>query len=147
MSKTTEVNAATRSLADSLKAAMTAGANGSYTAADTWYADNLPEGITMEHRNKLDEHDSAVTAAAVVALGELAVPEMKNNADLSEATLSVNLGANRINTSIIRDYVNGKESYHGHAIASYEVNSAGLNRGELGLAINAVRTLADDLLG
>lgn len=144
---TTDVNATTRALADSLKAAMTKGTNGSYTAADNWYGDNLPEGLTVEQRARFDEHDSSVTAAAVLALGELAVPDMKENADVTEATLSLNLGANRINTSVLRDYVNGKESYHGHAIASYEVNSAGVNRGELGLAMTAVRSLADSLLG
>jgi hypothetical protein len=146
MSKNTEVNSTTRALADSLKAAMT-GSKGNYTAADNWYGDNLPEGLTTELRARFDEHDSSVVAATALALGELAVPEMKENADITEATLALNLGANRINTSVLRDYVHGKESYHGHVIASYEVNSAGVNRGELGLAMTAVRNLADDLLG
>ncbi|QZA70955.1 hypothetical protein AH06_182 [Erwinia phage AH06] len=148
MSKTTTtVNETTRSLADSLKASMTGGEKGNYTAAEGWYASTLPEGLTIELQNKFDEHKSAVTAATALALGEVSVPAMKDNADITEATLSINVGADRISASVLRDYTNGKEQYHGHVISSYEVNSAGINRGELGIALSTVRSLADELLG
>lgn len=141
------VNENTIRLSESLKAAMVKGANGSHTVSEEWYAGSLPEGLSMEQRKQFDEHDSAVAAAAALALGQVVLPEMKENPELTEGTLSINLGANRINASVLRDYVNGKETYHGHSIVSYEVNSAGINRGELGLAMTAVRNLADELLG
>jgi hypothetical protein len=126
---------------------MTGGEKGNYATTETWYAENLPEGLTIEQRQKFQEHDTTVLAAAALALGEVSVPAMKENGDITEATVAVNVGHDRITASVLRDYTNGKEQYHGHVIAAYEVNSAGANSGQLGIALSTVRSLADELLG
>lgn len=137
------INKTTRTLADSLKASMTATDTGVDVAAD-WYAKNLPKDIKIETVNKLQEHNSAVVAALPVALAEFGLPIMKEK-DLPEISAFVGAGADRIGSTIIRDYTHGKESYHGHSVMSYQVNAAGVNAGEYDNATKHVRALADDL--
>lgn len=141
-----EIKATTRTLADSLKAAMTMGDNGVAVTAPDWYEKNLPEGLTIEQRKQFQNHDSAVMAAQAVALGELGLPVMQNNTALSQISTSLSVGSDTIATDIVREYQHGKQTINGHVISSYTANAAGTNRGELAAAVKHVRAMADDLL-
>lgn len=137
------INKTTRTLADSLKASMTATDTG-VTVSPDWYATNLPKGVDIAAVSKLQEHNSAVVAALPVALAEFGLPIVKAN-NLPEISAFVQAGADRIGSTIIRDYTQGKDTYHGHSVMSYEVNAAGVNAGEYDNASKHVRSLADDL--
>ncbi|QXO10141.1 hypothetical protein pEaSNUABM37_00180 [Erwinia phage pEa_SNUABM_37] len=141
-----EIKATTRSLADSMKAAMTMGENGVAVTAPDWYEKNLPEGLTIEQRKQFQNHDSAVMAAQAVALAETGLPVMKENAGLTQISTSLAVGADTIATDIVREYQHGKNTINGHVISSYTNNAAGTNRGELAVAVKFVRSMADDLL-
>lgn len=141
-----EIKASTRTLADSLKAAMTIGENGVATTDPTWYEKNLPEGLTMDLRKQFQNHDSAVIAAQPVALAEMGMPMMKDNPALQQISASVAVGGDTISTEIIREYQHGKNTTHGHVISAYTHNAAGTNRGELAAAVKYVRSMGDDML-
>lgn len=141
-----EIKATTRTLADSLKAAMTLGENGIATTEPDWYEKNLPEGLTMDQRKQFQNHDSAVMAAQAVALGEIGIPMLKENTTLSQLSASLAVGGDTIATDIIRDYQHGKQNITGHVISSFTHNAAGANRGELAAAVKHVRALADEAL-
>lgn len=142
-----EINAHVRTLADSLKASMTGGENGAVVADAAWYAGSLPEGIKIETVNTLQEHNTAVTAAAAVAMGEYMAPIFEANKDLKEATTFVAVGADRIPVTVVRDYTHGKEQYHGHVTLGYEVNATGPHAGQVTIATAHVRSMYDALLG
>lgn len=141
-----EINEVTRSLKDSMKAAMTMGENGVAVVGADWYEKNLPESVTMDHVKAIQNHNSAVMAAQPLALAELGLPVMKENSALSQISVSVAAGADTIATDIIRDYQHGKQTINGHVISSYTANAAGTNRGELAIAVKMVRAMADDIL-
>lgn len=136
----------TRSLADSMKAAMTMSESGNATTANDWYGSTLPEGLTMELHKQFQEHNSLIPAAQAIALAELGMPLMQSNPDLAQISATVSVGGDTIATDIVREYQHGKQTVNGHVISSYTVNAAGSNRGELALAVKHVRSMADDLL-
>lgn len=136
----------TRSLVDSMKAAMTMGDNGISVTPPEWYGETLPEGVTLDLIKKIQEHDSAVAAAQPVALAEVGFPIMQQNPALTQISASLSVGGNTIATDIVREYQHGKQTINGHVISSYTVNAAGANRGELAVAVKMVRAMADDIL-
>lgn len=141
-----DIKPATRTLADSMKAAMTMGENGIAVTAPDWYETNLPEGLTIDLRKQFQNHDSAVMAAQAVALGEIGLPVMKENSTLTQISTSLAVGGDTIATDIVREYQHGKNTINGHVISSFTNNAAGANRGELAVAVKLVRSMADDLL-
>lgn len=141
-----DLNKTTRTLADSMKAAMTMGDNGIATTAPDWYEQNLPENVTMDLIRTIQEHNSAVVAAQPIALAELGLPVMKQNPALSQISASLTAGADTIATDIVREYQHGKQTIQGHVISSFTTNAAGTNRGELALAVKHVRSMAAEQL-
>lgn len=137
------INKSTRTLADSLKAAMVKTDTG-VVVNDAWYAESLPKGWDIKKVEELQAHNSTVVAALPVALAEFGLPIMKEQ-NLPEISTFVSAGADRIGSTIIRDYTHGKETYQGHSVMSYQVNAAGVNAGEYDNATKHVRALADDL--
>lgn len=142
-----EINANVRVKADLLKSAMTVGDKGAITVEQDWYIKNLPADITPEQLTALQEDVTTTTAALALAAGELAAPIFKEDESITEASAHLNIGAHRIPVTVVRDYTHGKESYHGHVIAGYEVNATGPDASQLTTVISHVRALADDLLG
>ena len=53
------------------------------------YVDNLPEGITKEIVEKINEYDTSVASALANTLGLAAIPEIKKNKNLDRVTVTL----------------------------------------------------------
>jgi len=142
MSKEASISKATRTLADSLRDGMTVGEKGQISTPADFAEKNLPEGLTLEQVKLLQDYRDQLPAALTLAAGELAVPAFKADKNLVEANASLAFGSDRINATVLRDYVNGKETAKGHVVVAYETNAVGNYKADLGLALSHVRALA-----
>jgi hypothetical protein len=85
-----KITEATRSLADRLKAEITVDAKtGTTPTPKTFFKDNLPEGLTMDHVSLYEGYRDTLIKAGGLALGELATPVMAENPELERATLTI----------------------------------------------------------
>lgn len=59
------------------------------TIDQTAYVDNLPDGITREIVEQLNEYDTSVASALAATLGNAAIPEIKKNKNLDKVTVTL----------------------------------------------------------
>jgi hypothetical protein len=124
------------------------------TVGTDLYERLLPEGLSIEVVKNLKAHDTKVLTATALALGEAAVPVMKKNRDLQQATLVMpTAGKDSFGATFIREKqvtVPGKE---GQPATTSQVfgqvrveatNYATGSRGELAKVKNVLRDLAWD---
>ncbi len=97
-----KVNASVLALADAIKTHATIDDSGVITVAKDFYEKHLPEGITIAEVKKLQGHHSELASAGVIALGELAMPHLKKNKDLAEATLVIDAGRDQYSAGLTR---------------------------------------------
>lgn len=65
------------------------GVPGARTVPDTWYAENLPEGLTKEGYLKFSEHHANCAAATMRTNGIVTIEDMKADKSLEKSTLDV----------------------------------------------------------
>jgi hypothetical protein len=72
-------------------------------SVDTVFADNLPEGVTKEHYEKIAGYEADFTAGLVRAFGETAVDAAATSPDLLRASVTYpTIGKDRIKASFER---------------------------------------------
>lgn len=114
------------------------------------YEATLPEDVTMEMVNKVDEHDTTFIAAAPYVYGKLMVDAMASNGKLTEGSVVIPMGEkNTLSVGIERskeftNHLSGngeKVMKYGVMTASYDVRGSRSNAGQL----KAVRGIIGDL--
>ena len=74
------------------------------TIDQTAYIDNLPEGITKEIVEQLNDYDTSVASALASTLGNAAIPELKKNKNLDKITVSLpTVGKDAFNATFDRE--------------------------------------------
>ena len=126
---------------------------GSTIAADA-YVKSLPEGITLETVQKINEHNSVFFPAVTKSFGEKALNVMKEDNALESCSLTVPMvGDDKFDVSVQKQYqyLNTKtkemETAFGGVSASYTVQSARQNRGAMQSIRNDLKAQALALFG
>lgn len=84
------IKEATRTLADRLKAELTVdAATGVGTFAPETFANNLPEGLTMDHVEAVYGYQDQLVAAGALAVGESAIPVLEKAGETSRVTATL----------------------------------------------------------
>lgn len=85
-----DIKQATTDLAAKIKKEIKIDAKtGQATVPDELYVTLLPEGVTKEVVQALDDHNTLFGAAAYLALGEASLPQMKKHKDLNEVNIAI----------------------------------------------------------
>lgn len=103
------------------------------------YTSNLPEGLTKETIESVNDYNSTFYPAATKAFGEVSINGMKANKGIEELKASIPLaGKNTLNLSIERETtysgaLTGKEptTHYGTVRATVTTYSADASRGEM----------------
>lgn len=122
----------------------------------TVWRDNLPEGLTPEMWNQFGTYNSTFAAAGSLALGDAALPQFKQNADLTRASMTVPLeGKDAFHFTVDRskerpipsqDGVAGVKTVYGVAQVSLDVYGLG-RRGQVAAVRNHLAELYEKELG
>lgn len=129
-----DISAKTIELSEQLKNDVVINDKGIEVTKDA-YEKTLPEGITMDTVQQLQQHDTNFVAAACKAVGEKAFEHMKDNKDVKQMSAQVNMGNNTLATTIQRErqYPNpegGTSTTYGSMTPRITVGATG-NRGDL----------------
>ena len=85
-----EIKQATRDLADRIKKDIKIDPKtGKAEVPADLYVNTLPEGVTKEHVEAIDNHNTLFASAAYLALGEEALPVLKKHKALTEVTVEI----------------------------------------------------------
>jgi hypothetical protein len=141
----------TTELAESIKKEITIDPkSGVGTITAGHYAATLPEGVTAELIEKIQDHNTQLVAAAGLAFGQLSEDVLKKNKELPRTTLELpTIGQDRFNYTYDRtsqvpdrtaDGVVGTKSVHGTLTVGYKTFGT-KSRGEL---LKVKKMLAED---
>jgi hypothetical protein len=85
-----EIKQATRDLADRIRKEIKIDPKtGKAEVPADLYVNTLPEGVTKEHVEAVDNHNTLFAAASYLALGEEAIPVFKKHKNLNEVTVEI----------------------------------------------------------
>lgn len=129
-----KVSEAVKNLAGVFEKSMKVDKDGTVTIDGDLIADNLPPELSMADIKRVQKHRGEVVAAAVLALGNKALPVMGKNKDLEKVSTSFKLGSDKIDLAIDRekqfnDGKGGKLTKHGYVSVGYTASGA-TNAGE-----------------
>lgn len=117
-------------------------------AADA-YVKTLPEGITIETVQKLQDHNAIFFPAVTKALGEESIEAMKKDSSIESVSLSVPMvGEDRFDISFQKQYqymdtkTKEMKDAFGGVSASLTVQAARHNRGAMGAIKNDLKAQA-----
>jgi CRISPR/Cas system CMR subunit Cmr4 (Cas7 group RAMP superfamily) len=129
-------------------------ATGVATVGPDLYERLLPEGLTVDIIKQVKEHDTKIIAAVPLALGEEAIPVMKKNKGLENATLIMpTVGKDTIGATFTRQREATNPAAPGttmtiHGAVRVEMTQyANGSRGELAKVKTALREMAWDAFG
>lgn len=83
-------------LAGELKKEFKIGDGGLIEVPKSFYEDHLPEGLTMAIVKKVQDHDSNMTSATVLGMGEVSIPAFKKDKKLESTSIEYSAGKNSI---------------------------------------------------
>jgi len=146
----------TKKLASKIKDALVVDAKSGTTSEKDKggvYEATLPENITIDVVNTINNHNSQFVAAATLASGELAIETMESESDLERVISTVEMsGGNKINVitdrqKTYKDHLQGGDDIvkKGCTNVNYCVK-AGKNSGQLKAARAFINELASDAL-
>ena len=140
----TQINTMAATLAEQIEVNATA----STIAADA-YVKTLPEGITLETVQKLQDHNAIFFPAVTKALGEESIEAMKKDSSIESVSLSVPMvGEDRFDISFQKKYqymdtkTKEMKDAFGGVSASLTVQAARHNRGAMGSIKNDLKAQA-----
>ena len=127
---TTKIATGIRELADTLKAGFTIDKTGAVTVAEGLYANNLPEGLTMEVVESVHTHDANFASAAGLAFGEVSIDAMKKHASIDSTGADVMMtGKDKLSLNVRRK-VETRAPGSTDPVISYGVLEASIDRYE-----------------
>lgn len=113
--------------------------DGTATIAADAYVKSLPEGITLEQVQTLQEHNATWFPAVTKAFGTKAIEAMKSDPEMSSLTLTVPLvGEDKFDATFSREYTytdtktKQQKTAYGGLNASLTVQAAQQSRGAMG---------------
>lgn len=96
-----KISAEVKTLSSKVKEAITIDGNLASVPKDL-YKDTLPEGMTLEQVKTVQEHNLNFADAVTLALGEKGLEHLKDNTDIDNLSLTVNIGHDRVNSEFRR---------------------------------------------
>lgn len=140
----TQINTMAATLAEQIEVNATA----STIAADA-YIKTLPEGITLETVQKIQDHNAVFFPAVTKAFGEKAIDAMKKDKAIDTVSLSVPMvGEDKFDISFQKQYqymdtkTKEMKDAYGGVSASLTVQAARHNRGAMGSIKNDLKAQA-----
>lgn len=108
------------------------------TISEGAYAKALPEGVTIETVNAINDANSVFFPAVVKVAGEAAIQAMSANKDITSMSFTAPMGAGAaFNGTYDKSYqfnVDGQQKTgYGKLVASYDVDATKSSRGVLGV--------------
>ena len=122
-----------------------------------FYAETLPEGLTMDTVKQLQKHNANVVAGVGMAFGEVSIEAMKKDKQLKETQFSTNIGKDTVGGVFRREYEKSMgipkdgeerktETAYGQLNMSYKVHGAAGSRGALKKVRDGLNAMARDAL-
>lgn len=127
-----KVNEKVKDLAESIKKDFKIGDGGVIALDKGFYANTLPEGLTIGQVEAVQKHNSNLLAATALALGDLGIPHLKKHKDLASVSVEFGIGKDKLAATLKREQQvpdglgkGGMRTKYGVISANYKAHAAG----------------------
>lgn len=97
-----KVPASVKELAAAINNAIAFDEDGTATLPETFFSDNLPEGLDIETVKRSQQAEVDFTDALVIGLGEKSIPHLKANKALDRTSVTASMGFSEVRASVDR---------------------------------------------
>lgn len=142
---------ATNQLAAEVKKDMTVNKEGIIEVPEDFYERHLPDDLTMETVQRMQDHNARLISSVGLAVGELGIEAMKKDKKLDQVSVECRAGNDTLGSFFQRsrqvpDGSGGMKTAFGSLSSKYTVSGA-TNRGELKKVRTHLAGLAKEALG